>query len=100
MRLIDADYVMEALRDLDEKNEDVEIDTPEVGFVYGIRTALEIVDFAPTFSNHGHWIFDREKWPEGRMFRCSACGLTFAFLNPRNFCPSCGATMDEETETE
>lgn len=45
----------------------------------------------------GEWLeVSVEKWDlKGRpMIRCSRCGGTFSVaLNPRNYCPSCGARM-------
>ena len=53
------------------------------------------VDVEPQLK--GEWLkvtvegWDLKKRP---MIRCSHCGWTFsAALNPRNFCPSCGARM-------
>lgn len=50
----------------------------------------------------GEWLkvsvegWDLKKRP---MIRCSHCGWTFSVaLNPRNYCPSCGAKMVNEDE--
>ena len=51
---------------------------------------------------HGHWI----AWTDdSNAYECSICGETWQFTegNPKdnnaNYCPQCGAKMDEE-ETE
>lgn len=50
----------------------------------------------------GEWLkvsvegWDLKKRP---MIRCSHCGWTFSVaLNPRNYCPSCGALMVNKDE--
>lgn len=50
---------------------------------------------------HGHWILERE--PNGRpyCFRCSVCDDDFTYINittEYEYCPHCGAIMDEEVE--
>ena len=55
MRLIDADEIMKALSIFnDSKNGNMH-------FLYGIRTAKELIDDAPTV---GGWISVKEKLPE------------------------------------
>ena len=52
------------------------------------------IDHAPTVEAvpvvHGHWLVN--------MFfiECSECGESFT-LEPQNYCPHCGAKMDEVT---
>ena len=43
---------------------------------------------------HGKWIeFD----PRNKMaVKCSNCNYAFSRLEPKNYCPNCGAKMDEE----
>ena len=59
------------------------------------RDAQEEIDNAPTVDavpvKHGHWLVN--------MFfiECSECGETFP-LEPQNYCPNCGARMDEAKE--
>ena len=97
MRLIDADEVMKL------------IPTEE----YNARIAIA---YAPTVDavevKHGHWIsasqtkFEKLFFPQ-RVFKCSVCHnyLDFDGVNAgrgsANYCPHCGAKMDEEvTENE
>lgn len=87
MRLIDADAL---LRDLNNRN------TP---FNAKIN---EAIIFAPTVDlyKHGRWI---NKGFE--PIRCSVCGITVDAINgipwaikSFNYCPHCGAKMDEGKE--
>jgi len=44
---------------------------------------------------HGHWIWD------DNSCKCSVCGHSYnwhdnAFLHKANYCPNCGARMDDE----
>ena len=54
---------------------------------------------------HGHWKSDsRAKNDKSRIYQCSECGnyLDFHGVNAGrgdgNYCPNCGAKMDEVTE--
>ena len=99
MRLIDAD---EFLKKLDH--------SPL------IQDAMcKAFDHMPTIeaepTRHGHWIsasqtkFEKLFFPQ-RVFKCSVCGnyLDFDGVNAgrgsANFCPNCGATMDEVEDVE
>ena len=80
MRLIDADALIELLNDNGVPyNADVNY------FITNAPTidAVEVV--------HGHWI-DCDGYRE-----CSRCGWLHAH-NRLNYCPICGAKMDEVTE--
>ena len=80
MRLIDADALIELLNDNGVPyNADVNY------FITNAPTidAVEVV--------HGHWI-DCDGYRE-----CSGCGWLHAH-NRLNYCPICGAKMDEVTE--
>lgn len=48
---------------------------------------------------HGHWIVEFEN-DNGRDLRCSECRTKFYVGKGRdgNYCPNCGAKMDEEEE--
>lgn len=79
---------------------------------YGIS---EIIEALPTVDaepiRHGHWIgesqtkFEKLFFPQ-RVFKCSVCGnyLDFDGVNAgrgsANFCPNCGAKMDEEDRND
>ena len=52
-----------------------------------------IVDVAPV--RHGRWI-EKEKYTFGIMYDCSLCeNRILDNGNPWNYCPNCGAKMDE-----
>ena len=78
MRLIDADAYLEALKNVPMVQE-------------AIRKSFEqfpTIEAVPVV--HGHWLVN--------MFfiECSECGESFP-LEPQNYCPHCGAKMDEVT---
>ena len=52
---------------------------------------VELPELEPVV--HAHWI-----WIEDELHECSACGgwECFADCHVRNYCPQCGAHMDEE----
>lgn len=87
MRLIDADKVMKL------------IPTEE----YNARVAIAIaIANAPTVDavevKHGHWIYREYGYPLAHNFyTCSVCGSSRG-LNIDNYCPHCGAKMDEEKQ--
>lgn len=57
------------------------------------------VDFAPV--KHGHWIVDKSGYPS---IICSECGVKIPMVAGWcmdahiNYCPNCGAKMDEVEE--
>lgn len=105
MRLIDADKLRKDVLDLPNCYN---------GFsdTYDKAMIVDLVDEQPTVEaepiRHGHWIsacqtkFDKLFFP--RMFKCSVCGnyLDFDGINAgwgdTNWCPNCGAKMDEVSE--
>lgn len=101
MRMIDADYVLSALGIFNDRKNGNE------HFLFGIDTAKEIVQNAPTIEaepvRHGHWI-DKPTGKYGNwQSYCSACGkhsqiggIESNRHKPR--CPWCGAFMDEVSE--
>ena len=67
-------------------------------FIYGIETVLEYAENLPaadvTQVRHGHWDEGHE------MMTCTNCCEQFDlyFKNDFNYCPNCGAKMDEVSE--
>lgn len=59
---------------------------------------IPAADVAPV--RHARWVleyttpYDDPRWKNRALKRCSACGWTNACRY--NFCPNCGAKMDEE----
>lgn len=105
MRLIDAD-ALKAIRFHDLPYSQIvpaDCDTDEKVSAYklGWNDAIDaIVESAPTVDpiKHGHWI------SFGTMHRCSICGetvlvpTTIVGMPIYDYCPNCGAKMDEVTE--
>lgn len=87
MRLIDA-YAVRCDRD--------EFDT----YADYIK-AFDAINEAPTVDavpvRHGKWTVEWET-EDTRMLRCSECRMVFNVGKGRdgNYCPNCGARMDEE----
>lgn len=96
MRLIDADLVIDTVNEFKGKNRITDL---------GIKLVEEIVSNAPTVDaeRHGHWIgIDDEPW---ETYECDKCGYitediecNYGIPNNFNYCPNCGAKMDEEVE--
>ena len=73
-----------------------------------LQFCQEAIDLAPTVDAapvvHGHWIADTVEafcpltgnpYPLD-VLQCSACGGYCDVSEARNYCPNCGAKMDEE----
>lgn len=83
MRLIDADAL------LNKMQEDPLFDLVERYGVSGVINAEPTVDAVPV--RHG-------KWKVTPVYiKCSECGESFPLI-PQNYCPNCGAKMDERKE--
>ena len=68
-------------------------------FIYGIETVLEYAENLPAADvapvRHGHWI-EQEKYTFGTMYDCSICDNRILDNGHSwNYCPNCGAKMDE-----
>ena len=85
MRLIDADALIEEA--LTEG-------------AYGYVDAKQIAD-TPTVDaspvRHGHWKTNSDK-PDTLICSVCKCGFDMWKHDPHNFCPNCGARMDEVNE--
>lgn len=95
MRLIDADKLRKDVLDLPNCYN---------GFsdTYDKAMIVDLVDEQPTVDaetvKHGHWIFKPKDAIE-MMFtlpKCSECGAESS--DAGNYCPYCGAKMDEEEQ--
>lgn len=91
-RLIDADELKKKLADelSDALGETDFID----GLQHGLKLAIELAEETPTVDaepiRHGHWV------SRIKIYECSECG--FAGYPEMNYCPWCGAKMDEVEE--
>lgn len=59
-------------------------------------SAIPAADVAPVV--HGRWVERQAPHAMGGVSaKCSACGKSVQYLgNPLNYCPNCGAKIDEE----
>ena len=70
-------------------------------FIYGIETMLEYAenlpaaDVAPVV--HGRWESNSDR-PNTLICSVCKCGFDMWKHDPHNFCPNCGAKMDEVSE--
>ena len=90
MRLIDADALINDAFDLISR-EELREDVPQI--IKDYCDAQPTVDAVPV--RHGKWI-DRNGAivaPFWERYECSECG---ARSDNSNYCPNCGARMDEE----
>lgn len=90
MRLIDADALKETFRK--------EYKVTGHGIIGNIIDEEPTVDAVPV--RHGKWIFNPKDAIE-MMFtlpKCSECGAES--VDGGNYCPNCGARMDEERKEE
>lgn len=88
MRLIDADALAKFIDygHLHNPNEKA----------YSENDIREMIDMMPTVDavpvRHGKWI----DITESHIGTCSLCGDRWGSVDMMNYCPSCGARMDEE----
>lgn len=94
MRLIDADALIKKMKHW--KEHEVSDGLIGEGIKAGYDAAMICVSEMPTVEKHGHWI--GKPIAGYSLVRCSVC---FAFANNIerwNYCPNCGAKMDEEVK--
>jgi hypothetical protein len=93
-RLIDADDLLERMKFFKDSG----------GYTNWELLAFEMVDASPTVDGerHGHWISDRLCSTNGGTYgvrRCSNCEYYCNDYGDKwNYCPHCGALMDEVNE--
>lgn len=93
MRLIDADKLRKDVLDLPNCYNGFS-DTYDKAMIVDLVDEQPTVEAEPT--RHGHWIFNPKDAIE-MMFtlpKCSQCGAESS--DAGNYCPNCGAKMDEE----
>ena len=88
-RLIDADALF---KDLDGMME-----VSPTGYIHG-DTVADMINDAPTVEaepvRHGKWI---DTFGNNMKYGfCSLCGDMWENIDTMNYCPNCGAIMDEE----
>ena len=89
MRLVDADKLRKDVLDLPNCYN---------GFsdTYDKAMIVDLVDEQPTVDHvkHGHWIMKPNGY--GTCSNCHTCSLDIMGGVDCNYCPNCGAKMDEE----
>ena len=94
-RLIDADWLLNAIEKLKVRNTS---NTATIFDVLGVLDDVEkIIKAAPINDpvKHGQWIFAEDMVS---YIKCSECGNDICWVNTKRpkYCPSCGARMDGE----
>lgn len=101
MRLIDADALTEHMRKAYEGNKKIGFKWDLISTVAVIGAEEEITPDAQPI-RHGHWISERLCSTNGGTYgirRCSNCEYCYNdFGDKWNYCPDCGAKMDEVEE--
>lgn len=97
MRLIDADALIDAIKDSIAADQEIYPDD-EFSCFYraGMRTVIGIVKNQDTVDpvKHGHWINIDAKFENMYVaHQCSICKSEF-LGDASNYCPRCGARMD------
>ena len=103
MRLIDADRLLDLLNDNQAQQNEALKGSYYDGVGNGLEVAIVCVEYAPTVEERkrGHWIFTQDMM---RYDVCSVCGSRALFEEfsfdtvTSNYCPHCGAVMDEEAD--
>ena len=101
MRLIDADALVDAVKDRIDEDKEIYPDDEFFRFSrFGMRSVIGIVKNQDTVDpvKHGHWINIDAKFENMYVaHQCSICKSEF-LGDASNFCPRCGAKMDGEAE--
>jgi len=64
------------------------------GNFYGIVNALTVIKNMPTAEpRKGKWIIQSDTYHE--YWECDQCGMGVGLDDVRNYCPNCGARMEE-----
>ena len=100
MRPIDADAFLKALDLYINRSSlgEITISTElSIGEICSLIKDQPTIDAEPV--KHGHWILERE--PDGTPYclHCSLCDPDFRHIGTKTayeYCPNCGAKMDEE----
>lgn len=103
MKYIDADKIIFHLKcEMDRSVVDLNITPVQCGIYFGLLYAKSLVDSAKTADvqevRHGHWIREVKEIEDTVYFKafCSVCNRRV--IVKYNYCPHCGAKMDEEEQ--
>lgn len=94
MRLIDADELIKNLQEM----ADLEWNQ-QVGSSKGIEDAIDVIENFPTVEDRptGKW---ESPFPVGDItyHKCSNCHISTQLILITNYCPNCGARMEESDD--
>ena len=103
MRLIDVEDLKEVFK---EKSTEAVLGADLCKAIIAQIDSKQTVEAEPV--RHGHWVVHTDKWASGDEYfgyaECSECGDMFYAVETIgikpiwDYCPSCGAKMDEEEE--
>lgn len=102
MRLIDADTLIKKIKRAKKAVKLGPMDIYAKGTLTGLDYAIYLINNVTTVEErkHGHW-FDPEDDDGRTAWHCSVCDYvvkTIGFYPNYNYCPCCGARMDEEVQ--
>lgn len=87
MRLINADSLVERYGDWYTE------EGPEEGFIGTVKDLVDLMPSIDSDKKFGRWI---SRWEDGQnYYECDQCGHETGLCNDYNYCPSCGARMDD-----
>ena len=102
--LIDRDELKKHLMDMARLRTNSEIGEPTCGLtrrtVFHMSEIMKVVIDMPTIEERktGRWIDTGEAIDDDTEVKCSECGEVLYWL--ANYCPNCGAEMQERREDE
>ena len=109
-RYIDADNLIDKCDCLYKETNTETVDFMRIGYNHAVSDTIAIARNLPTAdvreNVHAHFIgteYDgyADGYPVFYEWKCSNCGCIFEDEEPTyNFCPICGAHMDERSEDE
>lgn len=74
------------------------------GVLTGIRKAITYAEHTPTADvaevKHGYWLYNRGQAPNEKAYFCSLCIDGDSDYGMDNYCPNCGAKMDDERKEQ
>lgn len=103
MRLIDADALIKKFKHAKKGVKLGPMDIYAKGTLAGLDYAIYLINNVTTAEErkHGHWITVITTLPHHRCSVCNRAALCSEFTDVdvlSDYCPSCGAVMDEEVK--
>ena len=92
MRLIDADAFLKDILTAGIGKTIIEYSESNIGYMIRRRPTIDAVPI-----RHGQWETNSDR-PDTLICSVCKCGFDMWKHDPHNFCPNCGAKMDEVSE--